>query len=227
MKPLFFVVLLIGCAFAQVADTANSGYKTKEGRERVASSLDAPDRDARQKPKELVAALGVKPGTTVVDLGTGVGYMLPHLSKAVGASGTVIAEDIQQDFVDKARAKAEREKLSNVKFVLGTDKDPNLPVGAADLILVLDAYHHFDYPDRMLAKLSAGLTADGRLAIVEFYKRRGAMGSGDPDRPLSHIRLDADDVVKEVEASGFRLLSRQEHVPASQYIAIFRKNSAH
>ena len=207
-------------ALGQVAGPANAGYRTSEGRAQVAAALDAPDRDAKQKPVQLVEALGIQPGSTVVDLGTGAGYMLPYLSQAAGADGVVIAEDIQQDFLDRARGKAEREHLGNVRFVLGTDRDPGLPVGAADLVLVLDAYHHFDYPDRMLAKLADALRPGGRLAIVEYYKRRGAM-PGDPDRPLTHIRLDADDVIKEVEANGFRLLKRRDHVPGSQYMAIF------
>ena len=210
-------------AIAQVAGPANSGYRTKEGRDRVAASLIAPDRETRQKPHELVAALDIKPGMTVVDLGTGAGFMLPYLSEAVGSSGTVIAEDIQQDFLDKARARSEQEHLSNVHFILGSDRDPQLGRGAADVILVLDVYHHFDYPDRMLAKLSEALKPGGRLAIVEYYKRRGAMGMADPDRALSHIRLDADDVVKEVEANGFRLLKRQDQIPGSQYMVIFGK----
>ncbi len=221
MRALCISILSAACVTAQVAGTANSGYKTKEGRERVAANLDGPDRDARQRPRELVAALDIKPGMTVVDLGTGVGYMLPYLSQATGRAGVVIAEDIQQDFIDKARAKSVQEHLANVRFVLGTDKDPGLEAGSADLILVLDAYHHFDYPDRMLAKLSAALRPAGRLAVVEFYKRRGAMGEADPDRALSHIRLDADDAVKEIEAHGFRLVKNQDHIPGSQYIAIF------
>jgi ubiquinone/menaquinone biosynthesis C-methylase UbiE len=223
MKLAMLAWLAAICALAQVAGPANSGYRTPEGRAKVAAGLGSPGRDARQKPRELVAALDVKPGMTVVDLGTGVGYMLPHLSAAVGAGGAVVAEDIQQDFLDKAKAKSREDHLDNVRFVLGTDRDPRLTAGAADLILVLDAYHHFDYPEQMLAKLSEALKPGGRLAIVEYYKRRGAMGDGDPDRPLSHIRLDADDVVKEVEANGFRLLKRQEHVPGSQYIAVFEK----
>lgn len=210
-------------ALGQVAGPANSGYKTKEGRDQVAAGLIGPGREARQKPRELVQAMDVKPGMTVVDLGTGAGFMLPYLSQAVGAQGSVVAEDIQQDFLDKARLTSEQNHLSNVKFVLGTDKDPRLTAGSADLILVLDAYHHFDYPDRMLAKLAEALKPGGRVALVEYYKRRGAMGTGDPDRPLTHIRLDADDVVKEVEANGFRLLKRQEHIPASQYLAVFAK----
>ena len=74
----------------------------------------------------------------------------------------------------------------------------------------------------MLASLRRALREGGRLGIVEYYKRRGAM-EGDPDRALQHIRLDADDVVKEVEAGGFRLVSRKDHNPGSQYIAIFEK----
>lgn len=206
---------------AQVAAKANENYRSHEGREGIAKTLDAPDRDGRQKPAELVVALGIAPGSTVVDLGTGVGYMLPYLSMAVGASGVVLAEDIQQDFLDKAKARVANEKLANVKLILGNDKDPLLPAGAADLILALDVYHHFDYPAQMLAKLSAALKPGGRLAIVEYYKRRGAMGPG--DRAIEHIRLDEADVIKEIEANGFRFVSQREHIPNSQYLAVFQK----
>jgi len=42
-------------------------------------------------------------------------------------------------------------------------------------------------------------------------------------RALEHIRLDEDDVIREVEANGFRLISQHEHVPKESYIAIFGK----
>lgn len=214
--------MLSAAAWGQVAGNANGGYRTKEGRAQVAAVLAAPERDARQKPQELVGKLELKPGMSVVDLGTGVGYMLPYLSAAVGPSGRVVAEDIHQDFLDQARANATRQRLANVGFVLGSERDPGLRPESADLILVLDAYHHFDYPGAMLAKLGAALRPGGRLAIVEYYKRRGAM-EGDPDRALTHIRLDAGDLVREVESNGFRLLKRSEQIPDSQYVAIFGK----
>jgi ubiquinone/menaquinone biosynthesis C-methylase UbiE len=210
-------------AAGQNAGPANSGYRTSESRAALAAALDSPDRDARQRPAELVKALDIRPGATVVDLGTGAGYMLPYLSRAVGAHGVVIAEDVRQDFLDRARAKAGQLHLGNVRFVLGTGSNPGLPAGAADLILVLDAYHHFDHPDLMLKEIGSALGPTGRLAIVEFYKRRGAMGPASPDLPLTHIRLDADDLIREVEANGFRLLSRRDQIPGSQYIAIFGK----
>ncbi|MCC6365195.1 MAG: methyltransferase domain-containing protein [Bryobacterales bacterium] len=202
-------------AWSQAAATANSGYKTHEGRERVAQGLNASDRESKQRPKELVEVLNIKPGSTVVDLGTGVGYMLPYLSEAVGPKGKVIAEDIFDDFLAKARENAASHSLTNVEFIKGIDRDPRLPADSADLVMVLDAYHHFDYPDKMLAVIAKSLHPGGRLAVIDFYKN----GFRDP----AHIRLDQDGVIREVESNGFELIHKQDHQPKVQYIAIFRK----
>ena len=91
---------------------------------------------------------------TVADIGTGTGYMLPYLSRAVGAKGKVIGEDIANDFLDRARARVAADKIANANLILGTDTDPKLPRGAVDIALVLDVYHHFDYPDKMLANIA-------------------------------------------------------------------------
>ena len=127
----WFLAGVCACAlgFAQVADKANSGYKTPEGRARVAENLSRPDRDARQKPEELVSAMSLRPGMVVADVGTGTGYMLPFLSRAVGPTGRVLAQDIHADFLERTEQKAERKKLANVSFIKGTDTDPNLPPG--------------------------------------------------------------------------------------------------
>jgi predicted methyltransferase len=210
--------LLLIASVAQVADQANQAYKTPEQRKGIAQRLTAPDRDERQRPQALVTALKLKQGQTVADLGTGVGYLLPYLSEAVGGNGLVLAEDIFPDFLAKARATAEAERLNNVRFILGTTTDPHLPVHSSDVILVLDAYHHFDFPAKMLARIKAALKPGGRLAIVDYYKRAGAMPGGDA---VNHIRLDIDDVVKEIEAEGFKAVGRQEHIPQSQYLVFF------
>jgi ubiquinone/menaquinone biosynthesis C-methylase UbiE len=223
VRKLSLLAVLSLAAWAQVASEANSAYRSKEGRAALAAGMDSPDRDARQRPRELVEELGIRAGDTLVDLGTGPGYMLPWLSRAVGASGKVIAEDIQQDFLDHARNKTQQGGLKNVEFILGTPTDPKLPPNAVDLVMALDVYHHFDYPRPMLAAIAKSLRPGGRLAIVDYYKRPGSMGSSDPNRPLHHIRLDADDVIREVESNGYRLVSRREHTPGSQYIAIFAK----
>src|SRR5580704_12031165 len=217
-------LFLLGTAVAaQVADKANEGYKTHEGRENVAKGLGDPTREERQRPRDIVDAMDLKPGGTVADVGTGVGFMLPYLSHAVGDTGHVIGEDIQKDFLDQAKMKAQLSRLSNVQFVLGTDRDPNLPADTLEAVLALDVYHHFDYPQAMLQHIHDSLLSDGKLVIVEYFKRPGAMPGSDPDRAVQHIRLDQDDLIKEVEANGFRLVSKHDLVPKSQYIAVFAK----
>jgi len=216
-------LFLVSAAFAQVASQANESYKTHEGRENVAKGLGDPTRDERQKPRDIVDAMDLKPGATVADVGTGVGFMLPYLSHAVGDTGHVIAEDIQSDFLDKAKMKVQLSRLSNVQFVLGMDRDPKLPADTLEAALVLDVYHHFDYPEAMLEHIRDSLLSDGKLVIVEYFKRPGAMPGGDPERAVEHIRLDQDDLVKEVEANGFRLILKRDLVPKSQYIAVFQR----
>src|ERR1700729_3661503 len=179
MASLFLasLLLVIPVAFAQVADQANQNYKTPAGRESIARSLGDPTREERQRPRDIVDAMDLKPGGTVADVGTGVGFMLPYLSHAVGDTGHVIGEDIQNDFLDKAKLKVQLSRLSNVQFVLGTNSDPKLPADSLEGVLVLDVYHHFDYPEAMLEHIHDSLLSDGKLVIVEYFKRPGAMNN--------------------------------------------------
>lgn len=214
-------LVLGGGVSAQVASQANSGYKTPEQRAGVAKGLGDPARDEKQKPRELLKAMGVQPGMTVADVGTGIGYMLPFISRWVGPGGHVIAEDIFDDFLASAKQRVRNQKLENVTFVKGAETDPMLPEGAVDIVLVLDVYHHFDFPEKMLAAIHKSLKPDGKLVIVEYYKRQEAMPNG---RALTHIRLDMPDVIKEIEGNHFHLLSEREHIPDSQYMLVLKKN---
>jgi len=223
MRRLVCFILLSAAAFAQVAEKANEGYKTHEGRESVAKGLGDPARSERQRPRDIIDAMDLKPGGSVADVGTGVGFMLPYLSHAVGDTGHVFGEDIQADFLEKAKTKAQLSHLNNVQFVLGTDRDPKLPADSLESVLVLDVYHHFDYPEAMLEHIRDSLLSDGKLVIVEYFKRPGAMQGADPNRAVEHIRLDEDDLIKEVESNGFRLVSKRDLVPKSQYIVIFAR----
>jgi ubiquinone/menaquinone biosynthesis C-methylase UbiE len=208
---------------AQVASEANSGYKTEQQRKGVAQGLASPERDNVQKPGQLVRDMGVRPGMTVADVGTGIGYLLPFLSRAVGPQGKVIAEDIFDDFLEGARQRVESAKLSNVSFVKGSASDPNLPDAQVDVALALDVYHHFDFPEKMLAAISKSLKPEGRLVIVEYYRRPDAMPN---NRAMTHIRLDLADVIKEVEANQFHLISEKETIKNVQYMLVLEKKPA-
>ena len=221
MRRTIVFLMAAGALAAQVAQQANSTYQTESGRKNVAQGLNSSTREATQKPGELIKSMGLEPGMTVADVGTGVGFMLPFLSRRVGPAGRVLAEDIFDDFLAGAKQTAEEQKLSNITFIKGTETDPNLPEGQVDMELVLDAYHHFDYPEKMLAALYKALKPDGKLVIVEYYKREAAMPGG---RALTHIRLDMPDVIKEVEANHFHLLMEKEHIKNVQYMLLLEKS---
>ena len=173
--------------------------------------------------KHVVDVIGVKQGDTLIDIGAGKGTWLPVWSAIVGPTGHVIAEDIDKYSLGRARKAAEEQKLKNVEFVLGTSTDPLLPDGCVDLIVVMDAYHEFQYPAEMLAHISHTLKDRGRLAIIDFY-RPDKVKSGVP--PPWHIRLDKDDAIHEIESHGFRLLSVEDHLGGKQYIAVFVKSGS-
>jgi predicted methyltransferase len=220
MRGTEFLTLLAaaGGLYAQVAAEANTAYRTETDRKGVVTLLSDPTRDERQKPRELVQAMGLQRGMTVADIGTGVGFMLPFLSRAVGPNGKVIAEDIFDDFLAGAKDKAAKHNLTNVTFVKGTESDPMLPEGQVDQALLMDSYHHFDYPERMLAAVRRSLKPGGKMVLVEYHKSETAMPNG---RALTHIRLDKAGFTKEIEANGFRLVAEREHVPGSTYMLIF------
>ena len=206
---------------AQVATKANERYQTPEGRQGMAQALADPHRDQTQKLGALMFQMGLKPGMTVADVGTGVGHLLPFLSRTVGANGHVIAEDIFDDFLAAAKQVAEGQKLTNVTFVKGAETDPKLPEAGVDMVLAFDVYHHFDYPEKMLAGIYKALRADGKLVIVEYYKREAAMPNGGA---LTHIRLDMPDLIKEVEANRFHLLEERERIRNVEYMLILEKS---
>ncbi|HEY3744003.1 MAG TPA: methyltransferase domain-containing protein [Bryobacteraceae bacterium] len=210
----------LAAASAQTPADNNRRYQTPEGRAEVSKILNDPHRDGKQKPAELVAAMGLRPGMSVVDIGTGTGYMLPYLDGAVGENGHVFAEDIFDDFLRQARERVKAKGYHNVTFIKGTVKSASLAPDSVDEALILDVYHHFDFPTDMLTSIAKGLKRHGRLVIVDYYKRPGAMPGSDA---VQHIRVDYDGVVKEVEANGFRLVEKKEQIPNSQYMAVFEK----
>jgi ubiquinone/menaquinone biosynthesis C-methylase UbiE len=222
MRRLACLALALAATLAaQVAREANSGYRTEAQRKQMAAGLGNPERDREQKPELLVSEMGLAPGMTVADIGTGVGFMLPSLSQAVGPAGHVVAEDIFDDFLSAAKLKSTEAGLKNVAFVKGTETDPRLPEGSLDIALALDVYHHFDYPEKMLAAIHRSLKKGGKLIVVEYYKRESAMPNG---RALTHIRLDMPDVIKEIEANRFHLLAEKERTRDVQYMLILEKD---
>jgi ubiquinone/menaquinone biosynthesis C-methylase UbiE len=141
--------------------------------------------------------------------------------RQIGSSGTIFAVDIYPEFLDKVRERIVAEGWRNVHPVLGTERDSKLPANRVDEAILLDTYHHLDYPEATMQGVRRALRSGGRLFVIDYYRNRPNPAAS-PDLVRSHIRLDRDDVVKEIEAQGFHLTKQFDHMPF-MYVLVFEK----
>lgn len=178
--------------------------------------LERPEREREENPDGALDALNLKPGMTVADVGAGTGFMSMKLAKRVGPSGKVYAEDVQPEMLQKVRENALKAHASNVVTVQGSYTDPMLPRSGMDLILLVDVYHEFSEPQKMLHGIRDALKPDGRLVLLEYRKE-------DPSIPIrEEHKMTVAEVKTELEAEGFKLSRVIETLPR-QHILILNK----
>lgn len=159
-------------------------------------------------------------GDTIADVGTGIGHLLPYIIKRIGSNGCIFAVDIYPEFLDKVRERTATEGWRNVHPVLGTERDPKLPANRLDGAILLDTYHHLDYPEATMLGVPAGSEV-GRLFVIDYYRSR-PNPAANIDLVRRHIRLDREDVVKEIEAQGFHVTKHWDRMPF-MYVLVFEK----
>jgi SAM-dependent methyltransferase len=174
------------------------------------------EREAEEHPDQALDAIGIAAGSAVADVGAGAGYMTWRLAERVGPKGKVYAIDIQPRMLEILRGNMDQRHLTNVEPVLGTADDPKLPRGRIDLILLVDVYHEFSEPQKMLDRMREALKRDGRLVLLEYRAE-------DPEVPIRpEHKMTVAQAKAEVEPEGFRLDRVLETLPR-QHILIFRK----
>lgn len=116
--------------------------------------------------RRAVAALGLKPGDTVLEVGAGTGRNFPYLVDAVDPGGSVIGVDASAGMLREARRLVERQGWSNVSLLqqdaaqLEVDKD-------VDAVLFSLSYSAMPEPKRALASAWERLRPGGRLAVMD------------------------------------------------------------
>jgi ubiquinone/menaquinone biosynthesis C-methylase UbiE len=176
-----------------------------------------PEREAEEAPEEALDAIGISKGAAVADIGAGVGYFTWRLAARVGPAGKVYAVDVQPGMLQQLRQNMAERKLTNYEAVLGAEDDPRLPAAGIDLALLVDVYHEFSQPRKMLQKIRASLKPEGRMVLLEYRKE-------DPKVPIRpEHKMSVAEVKAEIEPEGFRLEKTLETLPR-QHILIFRRN---
>jgi ubiquinone/menaquinone biosynthesis C-methylase UbiE len=184
----------------------------------AADWLERPEREKEENSSQAIAALDLKPGQAVADIGAGTGYYTRRMAQLVGTNGTVYAVDIQQEMLDLLTNKLAELHIHNVKAVLGTITDPKLPAGSLDMALLVDVYHEFDHPYEMTEAICRALKPGGRLIFVEFRAE-------DPQVPIKPLhKMSRDQIKKEMSVQPLEWVEPIETLPW-QHIFIFRKVS--
>ena len=180
-----------------------------------AAWLERPEREAEEAPSKAIAALNIRPGQVVADIGAGSGYYSVRLARAVGPTGRVYATDIQPEMLTLLKKKVDADKFANIELVLGTETDTRLPDGAIDLAVMVDVYHELSQPQAFLKSVRRALKKNGRLVLIEFRKE-------DPRVPIrEEHKMSIAEARQELEAEGFTF-DRVIDVLPWQHILIFK-----
>jgi ubiquinone/menaquinone biosynthesis C-methylase UbiE len=163
--------------------------------------------DAWRKPDEVVAALQLRPGMTVVDLGAGSGVFTRRFARAVGPGGRAIGLDVNPGAIDTLRKDAAAAGLSNYDARLVKEDDPAIPAASADVVFLSNTYHHIEDRVAYFTRLRPALKAGGRLVIVDFLPGQMAMDA-----------LDRQQVERELTSAGFRLVRAHEFLPRQFFL---------
>jgi ubiquinone/menaquinone biosynthesis C-methylase UbiE len=206
-------------ALVSVRPGVNDRY-FEDGVERWTKTLEQERREVIAERDRIVAALELRPGLIVADIGAGTGPFIGPLSRGVGESGKLYAVDIVPSFLDHLRARASKAGLGNVEVVEATPTAVNLPDDSIDLMFMCDVYHHIEYPIVYARTLHRALRADGRLIIVEFDRIPGKTSEG----MLKHVRQDQATLTRELAEAGFVVEREITEVPLDEnYMLVFRK----
>jgi ubiquinone/menaquinone biosynthesis C-methylase UbiE len=212
------VALLSVTAFAQATHPVSGRRIANVMGHEGAAWLERPEREQEEAPSRAIAALNIRPGQVIADIGAGSGYYTLRLADAVGARGRVYATDIQPEMLALIKRKIDAGLPGkNVELILGTETDTGLPAAAIDMALMVDVYHELAQPQTFLRSVKSALRPDGRLVLIEFRKEDASV----PIRP--EHKMSVREARMELEAEGFRL-DRVIDVLPWQHILIFRRS---
>jgi protein-L-isoaspartate O-methyltransferase len=180
--------------------------------------LERPEREKEEQVSKMLAALKLKPGDRIADMGAGSGYHAFRMAKLVGDKGKIYAVDIQPEMLDIIRKRMKAQEVTNIVPVEGTETDPKLPPGAIDLILLVDVYHEFSYPYEMTVELIKSLKPTGRMVFVEFRLE-------DEKVPIKTLhRMSEKQVLKEMAPHPLRHVKTLGMLPW-QHVIVFEKKT--
>ena len=185
-----------------------------------AAWLEREEREREERTDLLLAALALKPGMTVGDIGAGTGYLSRRMARRVAPNGRVFAVDVQPQMIELLKRTATEARLDNVVPTLGTPVDIKLPEASLDLAIMVDVYHELAFPREMLENIVRALRVGGQLVFVEYRAEDPAV----PIKPL-HKMSEAQVRLEAGQQAALKWERTVETLPW-QHVVVFQKRAA-
>lgn len=202
LAAIWMGIATFGCAQPEqsVRPGVNKEFEGDVDVQRWVERFEGESRETYVHRDQIVAAMGLKPGMSVADIGAGTGFYSFLFAEQVGPEGRVFAVDISDEFVAHIAAGAREKGLKNIQTVLCKADSVELPPRSVDVAFICDTYHHFEYPRSTMRSLHRALKPGGQVFIVDFVRIEGTSR----DWILEHVRAGEPVVREEVESVGFR-----------------------
>jgi arsenite methyltransferase len=216
------LMVILGCVLVHALAVAQDNkprdmhemHRLHQDPKAYIAMLDDPARDAYQKPHEVITALKLKEGEVVADIGAGSGYFTFRLAHHVGDNGRVYAVDVSPDMIVYLNRRVRDLKMTNVVRILSAPDDPLLMDASIDRFFICNTWHHIGDHPRYLALMKKIFKPGGQVVMIDFKKAQTPVG------PPMEMRIDRDDLLKEMDTNGFKLAAEHTFLP-HQYFLVF------
>ena len=221
--PWILVILLLLAGNSTSAYAKEGSFKRDERRKsiplnKLKTNLEDPKREKEKQPDKVIAALGVKKGETIADVGAGTGLYSFRLANRVGIEGKVYAVEIEDELLSYIRDKMAMNKVANVIPVKSSDTGPNLPDTCCDKIIVTNSYYYFKDPVMFMKNVCKGLKPGGIVAIIDLDLAKVPKNSKLRDK----LSLPSE-VIEEMKSVGLELLESHDFLK-TRFFLVFRAN---
>jgi SAM-dependent methyltransferase len=162
------------------------------------------ERDSWQRPDDVLRELDLRPGATIVDLGSGVGYFALKMAPRVAPGGRVFAVDLRRESLTFLWIRARLTWQNNLHVIVGAVDDPRLPLSPpTDAALIANTFHELTAPAPVLDALSRAMRPGARLVVLDRGPRGGATAG-------SAHEITSAAAERVITARGFQLVRRED-----------------
>ncbi len=157
------------------------------------------DRRSWQDPEAILTEIGLRRGSTFVDIGCGAGFFALPAAKLVGEKGMVYGLDANDEAISWLKKKAAKENLGNLRLQVGAAEETVYCESCADIVFFGIVLHDFSDPNMVLINAKRMLKPTGRLVNLDWKKEPMELG------PPLQIRFSEKEATGLIENIGFTI----------------------